>query len=300
MINKGGLSVLPATLRFDHVNCSQATVYNEQWLDRALNIFKGHIGNAKEVLFYPSQSVSHPEVIIGDLLIGDQSMVDFGLGSKLLEAEVAITVPNEEFLKRYSQLFTHIIERWNDNSRSGGVLKNPAGVRNEDVDLNYDKFKDSDLNDSSIGEDNLQSVYQKVLCWQNRCDNVSAKEDPEDSEVFDIFDVLSTRDPFHTVFKEPQKAKSTRPLAPLTFKAIETTFSDDSSYVCESVRSAPKGPIFLAAGASIQSNIQKYRKPGHEHEKTHSEIVVSETDDDHFESVSQRSYHEPKNEMCFD
>lgn len=112
-----GLDVMPATIRFDYMKNRLEKVFDDQWSRRAVDLFRSSVASAPEIQFVPSKTVSHFEVRIGDLHIGENSRLDYALGWKMVKYNTAIDVPKDEFLKRYEELFTNRIERWNDNMR---------------------------------------------------------------------------------------------------------------------------------------------------------------------------------------
>lgn len=174
-----GLPVLPATIRFDHVNCKTLREFYPEWSDRSVKLFRDLIeskaGTDLKIYFTRSTAFSHPELLIGDLLIYDESLVQYGISSRLLEEECAVIVPSDQFMKYQDQLLK--IERWNDNRRSGGVLKNVEGSMQASINLFevVDSSNDVGYDGSTVGRYEKISV-QKVKKWMNKNENVSADE----------------------------------------------------------------------------------------------------------------------------
>lgn len=123
MIFVAGLDVMPATIRFNYMENRTEKVFVNQWSQRAVELFRSSVAAAPEINFVPSKTVSHFEVRIGDLHIGENSRLDYALGWKMVKFNTAIDVPTDDFLKRYKELFTNRIERWNDNMRGANMIE---------------------------------------------------------------------------------------------------------------------------------------------------------------------------------
>lgn len=283
-----GLGVMPATLRFDHVNCKVVKEFSEDWNERAVRSFEISVANALELNFIWSTTASHFEVLIGDVLIGDQSIVHYGLSSKLIEDDLAITVPGKNFFALYKQLSTNNIERWNDNRRSGGVLKAQEGVMigTSDMADKLEKFvKPADAN-STLDSDYFKTVSRKVEDWLSKAEMID-----QDMEISDVGD--------ESILDETILAKEHQEMASVSSKRIPEMFNkfsvvdfEPDSKVLKISRQTEK-MIFLPAGAQMQTNNRnpKYGKVSRKESESErfSTAEISTLDDEHFVSVSQVS-----------
>lgn len=95
-----------------------------KWGDPAVRFMKEKAhDDSYDIYFDQSLKESHPDVIVGDLLFKRESFFAFGLSSKLIEMDLAISVRKNLFQEKYNRLETKKIERWNDNSLTGEVLR---------------------------------------------------------------------------------------------------------------------------------------------------------------------------------
>lgn len=284
-----GLAVMPATLRFDHVNCKVVKEFSEDWDERAVRSFETSVANALELNFTWSTTASHFEILIGDVLIGDQSIVHYGLSSKLIDNNLAITVPGKDFFTFYKQLSTNNIERYNDNRRSGGVLKAQEGVMigTSDMADKLEKFvKTADAN-STFDSDYVQAASRKVAEWLKKAEGIDQEMGTSD-ESFLSNETIVTQE--HQEHQEMTSVSSKR-LPEMLNKFHDEDIKPDSN-VLKISRQTDK-MIFLPAGAQMQTNNRnpKYQKlPRKESESAPCSIAeISSLDDEHFVSVSQVS-----------
>lgn len=170
----GSLGLIPASIRFDHENSKIVKDIKDVWHDRAVQMMSQLAASTSEVYFIPSSAYSHYEISVGDLYFGKRSLT-----VQLMDNDLATTVPQNLFLNYYAKLFTNHIERWNDNTRSGGVLKNEfEGIPNLALEKTVTKVDEVVEQDSAMAVYN-EAVRRKVLDWQARNEEMS---EPEDSE----------------------------------------------------------------------------------------------------------------------
>lgn len=287
------LSVMPATYRFDHVNCKLITEFSEEWNERAVKEFETSVANALEINFIVSTQISHDEIVIGEVLIGDQSIVHYGLSSKLVEKDLALVVPNKEFLNYYSRLRTNNIERWNDNRRSGGVMKGPQGVMIGITDMadKLEIFNQEDANSSSSSY--IKSCSLKVENWLKQNEQIeqdNASEISSSNSVGTLLDLKSVED---NPVKHP--TKTSKQLRDLLMKCSDEKAQDNEAE--KSVHETSQETsriIFLPAGAQMQTNIrnpsyQKMAKRGRRGSGSERKSINEHStfDDEQFVSVSQ-------------
>lgn len=235
------LSCLPATLKFDHENCKQISEFSPYWSKRAISVFRKEINSASEIYFTRSTDVSHPEVLIGDLVIYDKSIVKYGMISKLLEEETAVIVPNENFLKCYNQLFTNNIERWNDNERTGGVLKNVEGT--------MQTVTDTDNILGSLYEDSSPCSISKVIEWLNENKDIKKieVERSDSGEDMNIIDELPYSHQISYDLNRTPLGDEVSEVSILTKKQLKQNNTSDGISV--------RKMIFLPAGAALQQTV---------------------------------------------
>lgn len=225
-----GLSVLPGTFRFDHVNCRKVLVYSEEWNTRAVVKFQELLEN-KNIKFYfvPSviKDVCHSEQQIGDLLVYDKEMMKYGMCSELLRDELAVTVPPKEFQKYYNRLMAIRTERWDDNKRTGGILRKEEGIESHVLNLDPPITVDN-VDNYSVTSTEKKYAYAKVQPWLEK-------------------------QPFDDASNESMSVKSSS-------STIENQDEMEDS-ARSSVRSLwPHSQMFLAAGASLGNRIKSTKK----------------------------------------
>jgi hypothetical protein len=168
----GGLGLMPASIRFEHESGKFVKDIKETWHDRAVKLMERFATKTTEIFFIPSTKCSHFEVFIGDLYFDKKS-----LSMRLVEDELAVTVPQNLFLKYFAKLFTNHIERWNDNSRKGGVLKNAEGIPHPKA-FTIENIPEVPEN-ASVVSSYTEEAKRKVAEWQARNAEMSEPEDFE-------------------------------------------------------------------------------------------------------------------------
>lgn len=176
----GSLGLMPASTRFDYEISKLVKETKDVWHDRAVKMMSQLAASFSEVYFIPSSTYSHYEISVGDLYFGKRSLT-----VRLMDNDLAMTVPQNVFLNYYAKLFTNHIERWNDNSRSGGVLNNHyEGIPNFVMDNMLTKVEDEVVEHEVVEHDSAMAacnerVRRKVLDWQARNEEMSKPKDTE-------------------------------------------------------------------------------------------------------------------------
>ena len=242
---------MPATLRFDHINCKTMTEFHTEWNDRAIKIFRETIDSAPEIFFARSVINSHPEVMVGDLLIFENSVVQFGMIAKLLKEEVAIRVPNVQFMDLYKKLFTNRIERWNDNGRTGGVLKNPEGFIQR-ASNNIQVLEPNEGDPKTPDSNYIQFSIFKVEEWMKVNNNFAVEPDDTSSDVLDesIPSGISQKE-FDRITSVTSNNDISLPINQVKRdKVLRSTQTEDE----QQNQNVSRKLIFLPAGASMNTN----------------------------------------------
>ena len=158
----GCLAVMPSATRFNHETGELVKDIKDSWGDLALRSMVNLAQKCQPVFFIRSHQISHNELSIGDVFFGNIS-----LSFCLIEKEAAVTVQPNLFFNYHTNLFNKHIERWNDNSRTGGILKHPDAS-----EIDYEFFikktpptiVEEEVSVSSFTE----KCVHKVLEWQDR------------------------------------------------------------------------------------------------------------------------------------
>lgn len=278
---QAGLSVMPSTIRFDHIAAKEIKSFYHTWLERGVKYFKSQLNHDLAVRFKRSNVFSHHNFIIGDLFVGCYQM---GMCDQLLEQEVAIKVPRQSFSLCYEEMLSNKIERWNDNTRLRGVLKQPEGIpslKSIQVEIDEKPIRMPPV-EVEIDPNHPDFMNQKVKDWQIGI-HLSSHVDFDDT-TSDVDSVLSKFTMTSTSASQlapasvsypppikyincqaPSSSKVVEPAADATIEEPELSnkelaeklaqFNDDVSHVPR--RSKSRKVIYLPAGAGIQVNIKK-------------------------------------------
>ena len=158
----GCLAVMPSANRFDYDIGELVKDIKDSWSDLALRSMGNLAQKCQQVFFIPSHQISDKELYIGDIFFGNIS-----LSFCLVDKEAAVTVQPNLFFNYYSKLYTKHIERWNDNSRTGGILKHQDA---SEFDYGFAiKKTPQGVDHEKAGESSFtEESFQKVLEWQDR------------------------------------------------------------------------------------------------------------------------------------
>lgn len=183
-MNKVALNILPAITRFDYLNDKEEIIFHNTWCPLALTLFQQGLDEAAIVSFEMSDNLtSHKSFLFGDIIITTFYGINYSLSDSLVNAKVAIRASSpQEFEKHFNRLLERKIERWNDNSMTGGVLKYEEGK----LPLFYDE--EIQIKEYIASCDAVQSrkmSVQKVVEWQKKneiYDRNNPKEETDDNE----------------------------------------------------------------------------------------------------------------------
>ncbi|CAG9798017.1 unnamed protein product [Chironomus riparius] len=213
IMNKVALNILPAVTRFDYLNEKEEILFHNSWCPLALKLFQQSLDKASVISFEMSDNLTnHKGFLFGDLIITTFYGLQFSLSQVLVNEKVAKRASSpEEFEKYFNRVLERDIERWNDNSKTGGILKYEEGK----LPLNYDdeiQIKQYISNCEPV-QSRKMSV-QKVIEWQQKNEMYSQifpneesddTSNEKDDEGFDDTFVNSKR---KTGFKlEPNQSK---------------------------------------------------------------------------------------------
>ncbi|CRL00972.1 CLUMA_CG014337, isoform A [Clunio marinus] len=263
-----GLEVVPAKPYFDSVKCKEIIQFNDEWMDHAVEIFKTNLSTVSEVFFLSSKKFSHTNVSIGDLLVSEKISIDYGMSSKLVKDHLAVYVAPDYFQIYYEKLYTNHIERWNDNRRSGGVLKLPEGIA---APLIVKKLSDiEDIEESSVLGAVNNSINQRIMQWMD------ASDTPKNFESISCSRTTS--------ISSFQQSNSNKMSASEILESFEMDMEEENTSKNRTLTS----PIFMPAGAMMsikQKNITT------DHSKGSSTLQ-----DEQFVSVSEVGSHAANDE----
>lgn len=153
---------MPSATRFNYDIGEVVKDIKDTWGELALKSMGNLAQKCQQVFFIPSHQISLNELFIGDVYFGSIS-----LSCCLLEKEAAVTIQPNLFLNYHSKLSTKHIERWNDNSRTGGILKHPDA---SEFDYEFAIMKTPpEVAEKKAAESSFtDECFQKVLDWQDR------------------------------------------------------------------------------------------------------------------------------------
>lgn len=300
-----GLLVMPAETRFNHVDCVKEKVIRSEWNQRALTLFRDCVKNEASLLsFVLSTKFSHGAIKIGDVLVGDQDNVHFGLSNHLVKSGVAVSVPQDKFLKYHKSLNIDLNERWNDNFLTGGILKNEEGILSLPSLKSYVKGeRDEGFDDSASipGSTYKKKILKKVEEWQIRNEVFTNESDAvvEDFESLASFSEASSVKSFN--ISSPATEPFSNEIHTLTaseLRAWRSKVSEDIEKMpaVSPQQATPRRVIFMPAGGSMNTN---NRQPTYIDTSTPFSTTkdfskdFSSIEDDNFTSVSQQRYHPP-------
>lgn len=119
------LQVLPA-VELSNSEEKLEVVVREEWDEESIEFSKKCIRESSVIYFRPSSDIKDEEITFGELIIQKPSGETYELSRKLCEEKMASRgSPNEKFLNVFNRSISSVIDRWNDNGRSGGILKYP-------------------------------------------------------------------------------------------------------------------------------------------------------------------------------
>lgn len=151
---------MPSEKRFDYLRGELVKDIKERWGTFPVRMMTKIAQFSRKAHFMQSHLVDHPDVLVGDLFFEGES-----LSQGLIKKELADTVPPQLFLSHHSKLFTKHIERWNDNDRTGGVLK-----CHDASEFDYKFHVESQDENESVAEVSsfTADCVRKVREWQER------------------------------------------------------------------------------------------------------------------------------------
>lgn len=163
----------------------------ETWSAEALNLFEKLVSTASNVFFKKSDDIRDKEITFGEIIV-EKDDKEFNVGVELVRLKLACTVPATKFLRAFNGTVSSVIERWNDNSRLGGVLNTPdfievgqiasKGFQDHPFLFKYlEKRAEQSLLSAEIEIANTFSV-SKVSQWLDKNSNVEQK-DPETNAI---------------------------------------------------------------------------------------------------------------------
>lgn len=280
-----GLRALPAHFKFDHVNIREIKEVGEMWTERGIDTFCKALENATEILFIQSTKVSHHEVLIGELLVRNNEVVQYGITSKLVEESLAVNVPDADFQMHFEHLIK--VERWNDYKRSGGVRKSPNSYIMPEK-LRIEASSGSELNGSTeYTMDDRESINRKVLDWYLRNEGYSYSDTSSNSET-QVSDCglnpsIAMRQQAKLFMRLKQASKVAKQERKQAEKDESETYFEGLSFGSSSrikAENVKREPIILAAGSQFPQRKFQCEFPAVQNQ-------YFESIDDDFESASE-------------
>lgn len=183
-MNRVSLSILPAITQFDYLNNKEEILFHNSWCPLALKLFQQSLDKASTISFKMSDDLTvYKGFLFGDLIITTFYGVKFSLSEALINAKVAKKASSlQEFEKQFNRLLERDIERWNDNSKTGGILKFEEGK----LPLFYDdeiEIKQYITNCEPV--QSRKTSVQKVIEWQQKneiYDRIFPNEESDQSD----------------------------------------------------------------------------------------------------------------------
>lgn len=112
----------------------------DSWSDKNfLAAFRNVVIDAKNVYFEPSRTVFDSEITFGELILETKDGQYIELSRYVVQNGPAIRFPPEKFMSMYNRTLASVLQRWDDNERSGGVMKFFDIVRFPEMDKQYNK-----------------------------------------------------------------------------------------------------------------------------------------------------------------
>lgn len=127
LIFQAGLPLIPATEIYDSESERLKVVACDEWEEETIEFFKKCIRESSVCYFRQSPDIRDEEISFGELIIQKPSGEVFELSQKLCEMKLALreAPSGERFLNVFNRSISAVIDRWNDNARSGGVCSKP-------------------------------------------------------------------------------------------------------------------------------------------------------------------------------
>lgn len=96
----------------------------ELWSEDALNLFEKLASRASDTYFKQSQDIRCGGISFGEVVVRMDGK-EFKVGSELVRLKLAVHVASNIFQRTFNATVASVTERWNDNSRQGGILNTP-------------------------------------------------------------------------------------------------------------------------------------------------------------------------------
>lgn len=258
--------VLPAQQCMNNKTKKVEQVVQERWSEEAVKYFKKLISSPENVYFCPSQSIQDEEILFGELIV-EKTGESIKLSQKLVEMEMATVVPNQQFLALFDRSFSAIIERWNDNTRSGEAMNPPDTVMFTGIASKTSGELPRKLLKSLVEkqtkqeiEDEIKQSIEKVKDWRRKNDGIPPDNIEYLNEEYDDSVAAS-----NTQIKPAETAPNTQALTNDSLAILKDrlplkigTLSLDtkrSTWSSESKR-PPRKMILVPAGASLNTNLK--------------------------------------------
>jgi hypothetical protein len=108
----------------------------DHWPEEDLNCFMKYVLGAKTVFFEEIRGIDDPDIVFGELFLQMKTGEIVELSRLLIQHGSAHRYPTLKFNSMLNRTAIPLIERWNHNNLSGGVLNNPDVVIFPDYDYN--------------------------------------------------------------------------------------------------------------------------------------------------------------------
>jgi hypothetical protein len=177
-----GLDVLPAATTFCFNKLKEVSKGNHEWTLEGLEHFWKMMNRPILEFEHTYKDIKYKDTKFGILKVLFKTGEIVDINQRLVNSEVAWQPKSiEEFFKNFMQTSTPSIEIWNDNFRSGGVLK--EGEIRPGILPNFNRLF-HDLDKPKMNIHSSLSVYEKVNEWRQRNEGVE-HEIPSDHAGFD-------------------------------------------------------------------------------------------------------------------
>ncbi|XP_070509283.1 uncharacterized protein [Chironomus tepperi] len=239
IMNKVALNVLPAITRFDYINDKEEILFHNLWCPLALKLFEQCLDKASVISFEMSDNLtSNKGFLFGDLMITSFYGIQFSLSEALVDAKVAKRASSpQEFERHFNRLLERDIERWNDNSKTGGILKYEEGK----LPLFYEdeiQIKNYITNCEPVQSRKIS--VQKVVEWQEKNEmyhRILPNDSDDTDEEWDVLPVQCMRQNVQVIVNEKDDDGFDETIANSKRKNLPKTEARSLKYVTKKIRS---------------------------------------------------------------
>jgi hypothetical protein len=167
----------------------------DNWPEDDVNCFKKYVLEAKTVYFEQVHDIVDPDIVFGDLFLEMKNGGTVELSRLLCQHGSAHRYPTLKFMSMMNRTAIPLIERWNNNSQSGGVLNHPDLVifpkldYDPEITPSIDRREEEQQKEIALSYDfklEIERSIQKVHGWQHHNSQYDPAEPIEDNFPYDL------------------------------------------------------------------------------------------------------------------